>query len=171
MGADGRQLLEWVYAEEELPWLRERDGIQTLRQVWLQHSHAEAQNPPWRPDGDLPPSALLITSPSDVEARSSRKKSTAWTGYKVHFTETGDAETPHLIVEVTTTSATMADGAIIEELHAHLDEQHLLPEQHLMDMGYVDAGVLAESQSRYEGDIVGPVMPDTCLRLKRSGTL
>ncbi len=37
----------------------------------------------------------------------------------------------------------------------------MLPAQHLMDMGYVDAEVLAESQSRYAVDIVGPVMPDT----------
>ncbi len=40
----------------------------------------------FRADQELPPSALLITSPDDVEARYSRKKSTTWTGYKVHFT-------------------------------------------------------------------------------------
>lgn len=40
--------------------------------------------------------------------------------------------------------------------------------EHWMDMGYVDAEILAESQSRYQVDIVGPVMPDTCLSLKRS---
>ena len=101
-----------------------------------------------RADGELPPSALLITSPYDVEARYSRKKSTAWTGYKVHFTETCEADAPHLMVEVTPTSATMADGDIVGELHAHLDEQQLLPDQHWMDRGYVDAEMLAESQSR-----------------------
>ena len=86
IGADGRRLLEWVYAEEKLPWLRELDAVQTLRRVWLQHYHASEQGAPWRADGELPPSALLITSPYDVEARYNRKKSTAWTGYKVHFT-------------------------------------------------------------------------------------
>ena len=40
----------------------------------------------------------------------------------------------------------MADGDIVEELHARLDEQQMLPDQQLMDMGYVDAEVLAESQ-------------------------
>ena len=87
----------------------------------------------------------------------------------VHFTETCEAETPHLIVEVTATSAMMADGDIIGELHAHLDEQQLLPDQHLMDMGYVDAEVLAESQMRYQVDIVGPVMPDTSWASKEAG--
>jgi transposase len=80
IGTDGRQLLEWVYAEEQFPWLRELDAIQTLRQVWLQHYHADAQNTPWRLDSELPPSTLIITSPYDIEARYSRKKSTTWTG-------------------------------------------------------------------------------------------
>jgi hypothetical protein len=62
--------------------------------------------------------------------------------------QTCEADAPHLIVEVTPTSATMADGDIVGELHAHLDEQQMLADQHLMDMGYVDAEVLAESQSR-----------------------
>src|SRR5579883_501769 len=169
IGADGRRLLEWVYAEEQFPWLRELAAIQTLRQVWLQHYHADVHNTPWRSDSELPPSALLITSPYDVEARYSRKKSPAWTGYKVHFTETCETDTPHLIVEVTPTSATMADGDIVEDLHARLDEQQMLPDQHLMDMGYVDAEVLAESQARHQVDIVGPVMPDTSWASKEAG--
>lgn len=169
IGTDGRRLLELVYAERSLPWLGELEAIQTLRQVWIQHYHADAQNTPWRPDGELPPSALLITSPYDVEARYSRKKSTTWTGYKVHFTETCEADAPHLIVEVTPTAATTADGDIVGELHEHLAERELLPREHLMDMGYVDAEALAESQSRYQVDIVGPIMPDTSWASKEAG--
>jgi transposase len=169
IGSDGRRLFEQVCAESRLPWLRELEAIETLRRVWMQHYHASEQGTPWRADGELPPSAVLITSPYDVEARYSRKKSTAWTGYKVHFTETCEADAPHLIVEVTATSATMADGDIVGELHSHLDEQQMLPDQHLMDMGYVDAEVLAESQMRYQVDIVGPVMPDTSWASKEAG--
>ena len=80
IGADGRRLLERVYAESSLPWLRELDAVETLRRVWIQHYHASEQGTPWRTDQELPPSALLITSPDDVEARYSRKKSTTWTG-------------------------------------------------------------------------------------------
>jgi hypothetical protein len=86
IGADGRRLFERVDAETSLPWLRELDAVETLRRVWLQHYHASEFGTPWRADGELPPSALLITSPYDFEARYSRKKSTTWTGYKVHFT-------------------------------------------------------------------------------------
>ena len=169
IGADGRRLLEWVYAEKQFPWLRELDAIQTLRQVWLQHYHADAQNTPWRSDSELPPSALLITSPYDVEARYSRKKSTSWTGYKVHFTETCDSDAPHLIVEVTSTVATLADGEIVDELHEQLACQQLLPHEHLMDAGYVDAEILARSQSRYQVDVVGPAMPDLSWASKEAG--
>jgi transposase len=160
IGADGRHLLERVDAAKSLPWLREVEAVETLRRVWVQHYHAREQGTPWRADQELPPSALLITSPYDTEARYSRKKSTAWTGYKVHLTETCEADTPHLIVEVTPTAATMPDGEIIGDLHERLAAQQMLPAQHVVDMGYVDAEVLAESQDRYQVDLFGPVMPD-----------
>ena len=43
IGADGRRLLEEVYNESSLPWLRELDAIETLRRVWVQHYHAHEQ--------------------------------------------------------------------------------------------------------------------------------
>ena len=45
-----------------------------------------------------------------------------------------------------TTDATTADGSVIEELHADEAAHELLPHQHLVDTGYVDADVLAGSQ-------------------------
>lgn len=85
IGADGRWLLEQIYAESHLPWLTELEAVQTLRQVWIQHYHASEQGTPWRTDEELPPSAVLITSPYDTKARYRRKKSTAWTGYSRPF--------------------------------------------------------------------------------------
>ncbi len=161
IGADGRRLLEHIYAETSLPWLAELEAVQTLRRVWIQHYHAREQGTAWRADDELPPSALLITSPYDIEARYSRKKSTAWTGYKVHFTETCEDNEPHFIMAVVTTDATTADGVILEGLHADEAAHELLPHQHLVDTGYVDADVLAGSQMRYQVDLIGPVIPDT----------
>jgi transposase len=74
-----------------------------------------------------------------------------------------------LIVEVVTTTATAADGEIIEEVHERLALRELLPDQHLMDMGYVDAEVMAQSQKRYQVDRVGPAMPDTSWASKEAG--
>lgn len=125
-----------------------------------------SKEPAFRADQELPSSALLIASPYDVEARYSRKRTTVWTGYKVHFTETCEADEPHLIVEVTTTAATTPDGEVLDELHASLAEHEVLPGQHLVDMVYVDADVLAESQTRYQVDIVGPVPPDVSWQAK-----
>ena len=69
IGADGRRHLEAIYAQSSLPWLRELDAIETQRRVWIQHYHAHEHNTPWRTEKELPLSALLITSPYDVEAR------------------------------------------------------------------------------------------------------
>jgi transposase len=84
----------------------------------------------------------------------------------VHFTETCEVDAPHLIVEVITTAATTPDGQIIGDLHDQFAEQELLPEQHLVDMGYVDAEVLAQSDTRYHVDLVGPVPPDLSWQTK-----
>jgi len=135
IGADGRQLLEEAYAESTLPWVRDLEAIQTLRRVWVQHYHADEHRTPWRADSERPPSAVLITSPSAVEARYSHKKSTTWTGYTVHFTETCATAAPHLLVEVTSTAATTSDGDIVEELHERLADPRLLPHEHFMDAG------------------------------------
>jgi transposase len=63
IGTDGRRLLEEGYAETSLPWVQELEAIQRVRRVWIQHEHAHEQTTPWRADHELPPSAVLITSP------------------------------------------------------------------------------------------------------------
>jgi len=45
----------------------------------------------------------------------------------------------------------------------------MLPREHLMDAGYVDAEVLASSQSCYHIDIVGPAIPDLSWASKEAG--
>src|SRR5215467_3193257 len=95
-----------------------------------------------------------------------------WPGPGIKFTSTPlcEEDEPHFIVEVVSTDATTVDGAVLQGIHEHEAAHDLLPHQHLMDRGYVDAEVLAESQRRYQVDVVGPVMPDTCLHIQRSWT-
>jgi transposase len=69
IGADGRSLLEKVSGSTSHPWLRELPAREILRCIWIQHYHASEQGAPWRKDQELPPSALLVQSPSDSEAR------------------------------------------------------------------------------------------------------
>ena len=161
IGADGRYLLEKVYTSTDYLWLQELPAIETVRCIWIQQYHASEQGALWRKDQELPPSALLIQSPYDIEARYSKKKTTGWVGYKVHFTEGCDADQPHLLLEVTTTLSTTADGEVMEDLHERLAEKQVLPDQHLVDTGYVDAENMAKSQQDHQIDLVGPALPDT----------
>jgi transposase len=86
IGADGFCLLTAVSDPAAPPWLRELPALETLRQVWIQQFYAPAGPAQWRSSEDLPPAALLIQSPYDVEARYAIKRTTKWTGYKVHVT-------------------------------------------------------------------------------------
>jgi transposase len=88
-------------------------------------------------------------------------------GYKVHLTETCTLETtedaqgrvlPQLIVEVQTTVANVADVAMTEVIEEDLAQHHLLPDEHIVDTGYVDAELLVKSQEQYGIKLVGPVL-------------
>lgn len=84
----------------------------------------------------------------------------ATAGYKVHITETCDDDAPHLITHVETTTATATDEAALEPIHQALKERDLLPAEHLVDAGYVDAARLTESKKQYEVRLVGPLPDD-----------
>ena len=132
-------------------------AIQVLRRVWLQQFYATPPDQPirWRDATDLPPSALLICSPYDADARFSIKRDTQWTGYKVHLTETCDATRPNLITDVLTTVATTPDSVVLPAIQAALAERDLTPQEHLVDPGYVSGANLANSQAD-QIDLVGP---------------
>jgi len=87
----------------------------------------------------------------------------------VHFTEGCDADQPHLILEVTTTPATTPDGDVMEDLHERLAEKKVLPSQHLVDKGSVDAEILAHRQQLHQMASIGPVLPDTSWSSKEAG--
>lgn len=162
IGADGKQLLSAIYDANAPQWLREIPLVQILRQVWVQQYYAtEEARIGWREDEDLPPGALLIHSPYDVEARLSVKRDILWAGYKVHLTESCDEETPHLITHVETTAATTYDGAVTETIQAALAAKGLLPQEHIVDSGYIDAELIVASQKRDGMTLLGPVPADT----------
>jgi transposase len=97
IGADGLQLLPWLYTPPAPPWPKESPAVAILRQVWVQQFSTSEGVLRWRSAEELPPAALMICSPDDAEARSSKKRSPEWTGYRAPLTETGDDASPHLI--------------------------------------------------------------------------
>jgi transposase len=166
VGVDGFHLLQALYDEATPSWLREIPMVQTLRQVWVQQFYATEGSAQWRVEEDLAPSALLIHSPYDADARFSTKRDILWAGYKVHLTETCDDETPHLITHAETTPATTYDGAVLETIHAALAEKGLRPQEHVVDSGYLDAEVLVSSQEGHAITLIGPVAIDTSWQAK-----
>lgn len=161
IGADGSRLLEAIYAPAAPSWLRHVPAVETLRQVWVQQYEVHEAQIRWRTAGNLPPARLMIQSPYDPEAHYSTRRSTTWTGYMVHVTETCDEDAPHLITHVETTPAPEPDSEVTETIHAALVDKDLTPSQHLVDPGYVDAEQLVEARQTYQIDLVGPVNPDT----------
>jgi transposase len=166
IGQDGYQLWQMTTQSPDREWLCEIPAVQTLRQVWLQRYYVDEGRVHWRKKGNLPPAERRIISPYDTEARYSTRRSTKWCGYKVHLTETCEEDQPLLITNVETTPSTTQDVSVTETIHEHLDEKGLLPRQHLVDAGYVDARGLAESQSEYGIDLFGPPRPDSSWQAK-----
>jgi transposase len=157
IGADGFRLLDAIYAETSPLFLRKLPAVEVLRQVWLQQYHAPTDKIQLRNEKDGPPSAVRIWSPYDLDARNSTKRTTNWTGYKVHLTESCDEDAPHIITHVITAPATSPDQTVIPSIHQALAEKELLPEQHLVDQGYTSAQLLSNSQRDYDIDLFGPV--------------
>jgi transposase len=160
IGADGYQLLDWVVTAESPPGLRDLPALEALRRIWVQQYYRctapgyEALR--WRTGDEQPPSAVRIASPYDLEARYSSKRDIHWVGYKVHLTETCDADHPDLITQVMTTPATTQDSVMGPTIHRDLAQRELLPGTHLLDSGYVDADLLVTAQTQHQIDVIGP---------------
>ena len=157
VGTDGWMLLVALQAPCTPDWMKTLPVITTLRTIWEQEFEAWEQGGHWRQEPALP-ATHLIASPYDLDARNGKKRSTFWTGYKVHFTQTCDEDLPQLITSVQTTPAPLSDEGVISTIHADLAERELLPGQHLVDSGYVTIANLVESQSGSGVDLVGPTL-------------
>jgi DDE family transposase len=114
----------------------------------------------WRVAEDLPPAAVLIRRPYDRDARSSKKRDTEWTGYKVHLTETCADQLPNLLTDVTTTPAATADYDVLPSIQDHLANRQVTPGEQLVDAGYVSADHLLSSRTEHGIELLGPVAND-----------
>ena len=94
IGVEGHTLLAAVYASAAPAGLRELPAVQTLRRAWVHQFFVEEGVVRWRKAADLPPVGTRFDSPYDTDARYGNKRSTTWTGYQVHVTETCDSDAP-----------------------------------------------------------------------------
>jgi transposase len=160
IGADGLSLFHSLFEENAPSWLRELPAIRALQRVWIQNYTWQEERLRWRNTEELPPSALMISTPYDEEAHYSKKRSTSWVGYKVHLTETCTEDAPHVITHVETTPSTTPDSELTLGIQTALQAKDLLPHEHLVDLGYIDAGILVASQDDFGIDLIGPAKGD-----------
>lgn len=169
MGVDGFRLLDALFAAGTPAELRTVSAVETLRQVWLQQYTRADATVHWRRSGNLPPSAVAINSPYDVEARYSTKRRREWIGYTVHVTETCEPDAPHLITDVQTTPATTPDQTQVATIQAALARRDLLPQTHLVDAGYPDSNNLVTSRETHNVQVIGPVPSDPSWQAQTPG--
>lgn len=155
VGLDGTELLTLVYAANTAE-IQALDALETLRQVWVQNFAFHEGQITWRKPEDMPPAGRYLGSPYDPEARYQIKRTTSWSGYKVHLTESCDDDAPNLITNVETRNAAISDDAVTAAIHASLDKQNLLPNTHIADTGYVNSELLVDSRETFGIDLVGP---------------
>ncbi len=162
VGLDGMRLLNTIYDDPATPeWLRELESVEILRQTWIHQYFVKNGLLHLRAAKDLAPAGNRFDSPYDPDARYGNKRSTTWTGYKVHLTETCSDNSVHLITHVETTMAQLSDVEQTEKIHQALEEKNLLPSEHFADAGYVDSTLLVSSQEKYQIDLVGPIRPNS----------
>jgi transposase len=161
VGDDGVVVLHAIDDADTPAWLAELPAVKTLRRIWQQHY---ATGPDgalrWREAKELPCSAERDASPYDPDARYGVKRSAGWTGFKAHLTEVCDPDAPHLIVQVATTAAQVADSDMTEAIHQRLAARNLLPAVHLIDPGYTSAELLVASRADYGVELLGPARQD-----------
>jgi len=158
IGEDGFYLLQAIYSDEGSQALKKSTKVETLRRIWIQQFYWTGEKVHWRTKDKWgqPPAGKMIGSPDDLEAKYCVKRSTEWSGYKVHLTETCQAEYPRLITHVETTLSTVHDVKVTTKIQNDLAAKRRLPEIQLVDEGYMEIDLLLDSQNRGI-DLVGPV--------------
>lgn len=157
VGADGMQLLAALDAPTAPSEVRHLPAVQVLRQIWQQQYSVVAEQVRLRELAEMPPAVEAIESPYETEARYAVKRNEHWTGYKLHVTETCDPDLPHLISDVQTTAAPVADVTQVGQIQARLATIDLLPQTQIVDAAYMSAENIVTAQTAYGIDLVGPV--------------
>lgn len=173
IGQDGYRLLPAWWAADAPHTVRAEPLVEHLRQVWVQQCSCcddpRATLVRLRATDEQPPSARLVVSPYDTDARFSSTRAMDWTGDKVHLRETCEDETPNLVTRVLTTPATTPESAVTARIHAVLEQRGVLPGEHYLDAGYVDGTVLVESRRDDGVEVVGPLIRDPSWQARTAG--
>ena len=156
VGQDGFALIDAIERDPAVTNLKALPKVEALHQVWERHYERKGERVRWREHEELARAAFAIESPYETQTRYSTKRGLRWTGYKVHVTESGDEDVPHLIMNVLTTLATQQDASTTQAVHQALADKKRLPAVHLVDAGYIDAKLLVKMAEDYDVRLIGP---------------
>jgi transposase len=176
---DGAALLAAVWDASAPPWLAGLPAVAVLQRVLIQNVVIDVDRGGREvirlreadTDG-LPPGRCRIVSPYDTDARWGGKRDLTWAGYKLHVSESCDAEAPtnpveagdappNLVTNVATTAASVPDAAMTAPIHHDLARRGLLPGEHYVDSGYPSADLLVSSLTDFGVRLVTPMLADT----------
>lgn len=141
--------------------LGELPAVETLRQVVAQRYERAGGAVRVRAAGV--DATERIVTPHDPGVRAGQKRGRRWRGDKVHVTETAgpaDPAAPNFLTDVTTADAASGDGEALPAIREQLARRDLLPDEQVVDSGYVSGKQLAESQAAGV-ELVGPPLLDT----------
>ncbi|WP_187273448.1 MULTISPECIES: transposase [Methylobacterium] len=151
IGVHGFCLLEALDAPDAPAEARGVSMVSTLRDVWRVHYAREGGGTlHWRSGPELPPVGERLQSPSDPEVC--------------------DPDVAHLVTNVMTCPAMQPEMASTAAIHEQLAAKDLLPAEHFVDAGYVDAGLLVGSRRDRAVALEGPVraMPQRATKAERA---
>lgn len=156
IGQEGFALLDQL-DQVKAAHLRELPTVQTLRLIWSQQflCDVEGKTLRWVAWTDTIPASERPASPYDSDTRWATKGETKWQGYRIHLSETCEPDQPELITHVHLAPAPQHDSQALPDIHTELIGHGLTPEYHLVDSGYMSAGLLTSSQKQGIG-LIGP---------------
>lgn len=167
MANDGYDLLDALAAKADQQLLALKQ-VTILKEVWEHHFKLEGGNPKLLAGSEQVASKERYNSPYDIEAKHGNKGTKQWEGYKVHITESCDEDSPYVITHVMTTTADVVDFDATLEIHHALEAKGLLPDEHLVDSGYVKASHILASQEKGI-ELLGPMRAPANWQAKTEG--
>jgi transposase len=150
IGEDGFVLLQAAYALEAPNLSSVSRMVAVMRMVWVQQYYRDGDATYWRTKKNYgqPPASVMISSPHDLDIHYCVKRTTEWQGYKVHLTETCADEQPRLITQVETTTSSVHDIKMTEQIQDDLIQRDLSPKTQIVDQGYVEIELLMRSKQK-----------------------
>lgn len=172
VGEDAYYLLSCLETSEIGDW-QSFAQVKALKLMLARHYEYTTDAPVgkrvrWKSKKELPRAEEGIESPYDVEARFRSRRGVNWIGYAVHFSETCDDDSCHLITHVETTDATVHEAQRTEAIHQSLADKQLSPSEHFVDSAYVSAEILVNAKQQ-QIEIVGPTRQNASWQSKTEG--